>query len=82
MPLVQTLFNPGLRERHWEQISEIANMPIRPDESMCLSRMIDMNLDSHIPKFEGISEAATKEYSLEKALEKMKVEWEPVRLWV
>jgi len=38
-----------------------------------------MNLDVHIPKFDGISEAASKEYSLEKALTKMKDEWEPVR---
>ena len=78
LPLVQTLFNPGLRSRHWEQISELIGFPLAPDDDMCLSKLIDMNIESFIPKFEGISEAASKEYSLEKAMEKMKQEWDPV----
>ena len=78
MPLVQTLFNPGLRQRHWDQISEIVGYPLRPDEDQCLSKLVDMQLDSFIGKFEGISEAASKEFSLEKALEKMQKEWQDV----
>ena len=57
---------------------------MRADEDMCLSKLVDMNLDAYIPKFESVSEAATKEFSLEKAMEKMKKEWEPVsvrRVW-
>ena len=78
MPLIQTLFNPGMRDRHWDQVSEIIGYPLKPDDDMCLSKMVDMNLDNHVTKFENISEAASKEYSLEKALEKMKAEWAPV----
>ena len=78
MPLVQTLFNQGLRQRHWDQISEIVGYPLRPDDDQCLSKLVDMQLDSFIPKFEGISEAASKEFSLEKALEKMQKEWAEV----
>ena len=78
MPLISTIFNPGLRDRHWEQISEIVGYTMKPDDSYCLSRFVDMNLDQYIPKFESISEAASKEYSLEKAMEKMKTEWSPV----
>ncbi|XP_074662516.1 dynein axonemal heavy chain 7-like [Tubulanus polymorphus] len=78
LPLVQTLFNPGMRDRHWESISEIVGYPLKPDEDTSLSKLVDMNLDPYIAKFEGISEAASKEYSLEKAMEKMKIEWDPV----
>ena len=68
----------GLRQRHWDQISEIVGMSLRADDDMTLTKLIDMNLDQYIPKFEGISEAASKEYSLEKALEKMQKEWQDV----
>nr|XP_022323965.1 dynein heavy chain 7, axonemal-like isoform X6 [Crassostrea virginica] len=75
MPLVQTLFNPGLRDRHWEQISEVVKYPLKPDETYTLDKMLEFDLMKYVPQFEGISEAASKEFSLEKAMEKMKTEW-------
>jgi len=78
LPLVGTLFNPGMRDRHWLQVSELVGFTLRPDDDMCLSHFIELSLETHIPKFESISEAASKEFSLEKALKKMKDEWEPV----
>ncbi|XP_052080869.1 dynein axonemal heavy chain 7-like isoform X1 [Mytilus californianus] len=82
MPLIQTLFNPGIRDRHWDQISEICNIdpPLRPDETYNLKKFVEMGLDQFIPKFESISEAASKEFSLEKAMKKMKEEWAPMEL--
>ena len=79
LPLIRTLFNPGMRDRHWLQVSEVVGFDLHPDDDWCLSRLIDMNLQVHIAKFDNISEAASKEFSLEKALTKMKDEWEPVR---
>uniref|UniRef100_A0A0X3NP81 Dynein heavy chain 7, axonemal n=1 Tax=Schistocephalus solidus TaxID=70667 RepID=A0A0X3NP81_SCHSO len=78
MPLVLTLFNPGLKERHWQQISEVVGYTLRNEEGMCLAKLVDMNLESFIPKFESISEAASKEHGLEKAMAKMQSEWAPL----
>ncbi|VDN13370.1 unnamed protein product [Dibothriocephalus latus] len=77
MPIVLTLFNPGLKERHWQQISEVVGYTLRNEEGMCLAKLVDMNLEAFIPKFESISEAASKEHGLEKAMAKMQAEWAP-----
>lgn len=64
-----------MQVHHWSQISEIigALIEIRPDSS--LSDMIELGLHLHIEKLEKISSAASKEYTLEKGLLKMKEEW-------
>ena len=80
IPLVQVMFNPGLRDRHWLQMSDIIGYSIKADEDMNLAKMVDMKLEPYLTKFEGISEAAGKEFSLEKAMEKMMHEWDDVSL--
>nr|XP_057937248.1 dynein axonemal heavy chain 7 isoform X2 [Doryrhamphus excisus] len=79
VPMVQVLCNPGLRDRHWEALSAIAGRSLHgADEEACMSNFLSMNMEEHLPLFEGISEAASKEYSLEKALEKMTTEWSDI----
>jgi dynein heavy chain len=51
---------------------------IRPDAETTLAKMLEMNLESYIEQLEAISEAATKEFSLEKTLKKMKSEWSEI----
>lgn len=75
MPIIQTLGNPGMKDRHWERVSEIIGFPIRVDAELTLAKVIDYGLDEYIDKFEAISEAATKENNLEKHLNKMLSEW-------
>ncbi|XP_054642367.1 dynein axonemal heavy chain 7 [Dunckerocampus dactyliophorus] len=79
VPMVQVLCNPGLRDRHWEALSAIAGRSLHAgDEEACMSNFLSMNMEEHLTQFEGISEAASKEYSLEKALEKMTTEWSDI----
>lgn len=75
MPIIQTLGNPGMKERHWEKVSEIIGFPIQVDAELTLAKIIDYGLDEYIDKFESISEAATKENNLEKHMIKMLAEW-------
>ncbi|XP_039430309.1 dynein axonemal heavy chain 7 isoform X2 [Culex pipiens pallens] len=75
MPIVQTLGNPGMKERHWEQVSEIIGFPIKIAPDLTLEKVIDYGLDDYISRFEVISESATKENNLEKAMIKMVNEW-------
>ncbi|KAK7077277.1 Dynein heavy chain 7, axonemal [Halocaridina rubra] len=80
LPLVQTLGNPGLKERHWEKISEVVGYPLRADATTTLQRLIDSNLEDYLTKFETVSEAASKEHVFERNLEKMKSEWQEMEL--
>lgn len=75
LPIIQTLGNPGMKPRHWEKISDIVGFPIVVDDELTLEKVIDFQLVDYIEKFEAISEAATKENNLERALDKMMKEW-------
>ncbi|XP_076308480.1 dynein axonemal heavy chain 7-like [Tachypleus tridentatus] len=66
LPLIQTLCNPGLRDRHWDQISDAIGFPLHADDNTTLAKIIDLSLDEFVSQFELISESASKEYSLEK----------------
>lgn len=75
MPIVMTLGNPGMKSRHWEQISAIVGIPIKFDPDLTLGKVLAMDLDAYIAQFEGISEAATKENTLEVGMDKMQRDW-------
>ncbi|CAL8305136.1 unnamed protein product [Lota lota] len=76
LPVLSTICNPGIKERHWEQISSIVGFEIRPDGDASLATMVERGLSKFSDKLEEIGASASKEYSLEKVMEKMKCEWE------
>lgn len=75
MPIVMSLGNPGMKLRHWEQISAIIGIHIKVDPDLTLGKILAMELDAYVAQFESISEAATKENALETAIDKMHREW-------
>ncbi len=73
MPVIRTLGNPGFRERHWENVSNTVGFPVKGGSN--LFQILDMGLDEYVAKFEKISDAATKEFNLEKSMNHMVDEW-------
>ncbi|XP_052086994.1 dynein axonemal heavy chain 1-like isoform X4 [Mytilus californianus] len=78
IPLIQGLRNPGMRNRHWEQLSADIGMAVRPKKNLTFSKCLEMGLDKHMATITKVAEVAGKEYSIEQALDKMEKEWDPV----
>ena len=80
LPMILALRNPGMRDRHWEQLSEEIGFTLKPDKHFKLQQCLDMNLMDHLEAIEKVGEVAGKEYMLETALQGMYKEWEGVEL--
>nr|KAJ3422321.1 Dynein heavy chain 7, axonemal [Polyrhizophydium stewartii] len=78
IPIIHVLCNPGMRDRHWAKMSSIAGFEIRPDGSASLRKMLKLNLEQFLAPFQDVSDGAAKEYTLEKNMNKMFQEWEPL----
>ena len=77
LPLIQSLRNPGMRNRHWEKLSAQLGIVIKPKAGLTFSKCLEMGLQNHINEIIKIAEIASKEFSIEQALDKMEQEWEP-----
>ncbi|KAJ3159379.1 Dynein heavy chain 1, axonemal [Geranomyces michiganensis] len=80
LPLIQALRNPGMRDRHWERLSEELSIQIRPDASLTLTDILKMNLLERVESISKVCDTAGKEYSIEAALDKMDAEWKAIML--
>ncbi|CAE8610871.1 unnamed protein product [Polarella glacialis] len=80
LPLVTGLRNEGMRLRHWEQISEKCGVPVGPmmDGGLSLQKLLDVGLLSFADDVAAVGDRAGKEFQLEKTLNKMKSDWEPL----
>ncbi|KAF4799422.1 Dynein heavy chain 7, axonemal [Turdus rufiventris] len=78
IPTVTVFCNPGMRERHWKQMSDIVGHDITPDAGTTLRKVLKQNLSSYLEQFSTISVAASKEFSLEKAMRTMMETWDSV----
>ena len=65
IPLIQGLRNPGMRNRHWEQLSNGLGMQIFPKANLTFSKCLEMGLQNHIEAISKVAEVAGKEFSIE-----------------
>ncbi|XP_067685210.1 dynein axonemal heavy chain 3-like [Haliotis asinina] len=78
MPLINALCNPGIKARHWDMMNEKVGFNMTPNEQTPLLEVLQMGLEKYLDELMDISSQASKEFALEKALSKMKTEWESV----
>ncbi|NWI88768.1 DYH7 protein, partial [Pitta sordida] len=78
VPTVTIFCNPGLRERHWQQMSSIAGYDLTPDSGTTLRKVLKQNLAPYLEEFSAISVGASKEFSLEKAMHAMMETWDSI----
>uniref|UniRef100_A0A8C9YAS1 Dynein axonemal heavy chain 12 n=1 Tax=Sander lucioperca TaxID=283035 RepID=A0A8C9YAS1_SANLU len=78
IPVVSILCNPGIRARHWNQMSDIVGYDLTPDSGTTLRKVLKLNLAPYLQQFESLSAAASKEFSLEKAMQTMMHIWDGI----
>uniref|UniRef100_A0A3P8VG82 Dynein axonemal heavy chain 7 n=1 Tax=Cynoglossus semilaevis TaxID=244447 RepID=A0A3P8VG82_CYNSE len=79
LPILTTICNPGMKAHHWEEISEVVGFEIKPGEDSSLRDMLDLGLSQYSARLEEIGGLASKEYSLERSLVNMKLDWAELR---
>lgn len=68
IPLIQGLRNPGMRNRHWELLSDELGFTIKPKQTLTFEKCLELGLQNHIDKIAKVAEVAGKEYSIEQVL--------------
>lgn len=58
--MLTVLCNPGIRDRHWQQMSGIVGYDLTPDAGTTLRKVLKQNLHPYLEEFESISAAASK----------------------
>ncbi|WIA11828.1 hypothetical protein OEZ85_011917 [Tetradesmus obliquus] len=82
VPLVQALRNPGMRPRHWDSLSAELGLDLHPDKAYTLDQALKQGLLGHLEVLSKTADVASKEYSIEQALDKLQHEWESAELGV
>lgn len=76
LPLIMAICNPGLRDRHWAKIADIVGLEIKPDAVTSLKYLLDKEVGSKVKEVEQVSDNASREWSIEKQLDKMLTDWD------
>jgi dynein heavy chain len=68
----------GMKERHWQAISEKVGFEVKPYDGFTFNHCLEMGLHNFTDELVDIGEKAGKEYNIESSLSKMKKDWEAV----
>lgn len=51
LPLLSTFCNPGIRDRHWEKMSDIVGFELKPSPDTPLSVMLEYGLQQFLERY-------------------------------
>ena len=80
--LLKSLASKALKQRHWEKISELINSEIELDDDLTFNYLLDLGILQIYESIEVVCFEAEKEFTLEKKLNSMIVEWNVVNMIV
>jgi len=76
LPLIQTLKNDALRERHWKKIMEVTEITFDMNpKTFTLGALFDMQLDRFEEQVIEITGGATKELTIESGINQIRDTW-------
>ncbi|CAF0769681.1 unnamed protein product [Adineta ricciae] len=80
IPLIESLYNPHMRSRHWEQIKRETDKTFDQESShFTLEQILNLHFEENIQLITEISENATKEYAIERIIEKFNQTWSALK---
>jgi dynein heavy chain len=78
LPIIYSLRNPGLRDRHWEELKEKTKIKLVKNLPMPLEDLLAEGIEGFQDLIEEVSDKATRQLALEQAKLKMEREWDDV----
>ena len=78
VPLMVALRKEGMKERHWEQISELMGFPVAPGEGFNFAKVLELGLMKNVDQIVEVGERASKEYGIEVMLNNMISAWDNI----
>ncbi|KAL0223335.1 hypothetical protein P9112_002725 [Eukaryota sp. TZLM1-RC] len=82
VPLIVAMRSPGMRDRHWEEISEVLGFELNPDEEFTLTKFFELDIPKYAESIMKVTSKAQKEYAIERSLDQMESEWEGVTFFI
>ena len=80
IPIIRAFNNPGMKERHWNDIQQRAKLKVSLNKNTSLQVLIDGNIMDYLELLESTSDLANKEMTLENAKRKMENDWNGINL--
>jgi dynein heavy chain len=78
VPLALAMRTEGMKDRHWQMISEKVGFEVKPYEGFTFNNCIEMGLTKFTDEIVDVGEKAGKEFNIESSLAKMKRDWENI----